>query len=65
MREEKMKKCLKELIKEGNNRKLENIMEYIGTLDPFINLLQEEGDNYEEILKKIMYHNETYIKIKK
>ena len=54
-----MKKCLKELIKEGNNRKLENIMEYIGTLDPFINLLQEQGDNYEEILKKsciIMKH---------
>ena len=54
-----MKKCLKEIIKEGKNRKIEDIIEYIETLDPFINLVQEQGENFEEILKKsclIMKH---------
>lgn len=59
MREEKMKKCLKELIKKGKNREIDSIIEYIKTLDPFINLVQEQGENFEEILKKsclIMKH---------
>ena len=59
MREEKLKKCIKEIKKEGNIRDIEIIKDYLKTLEPFVNLVQEQGEKFEEIMNKsslIMKH---------
>ena len=59
MKEEKLRNCIKEIKKEGNLRKIDKIIDYVKSLESFINLLQEQGENFNEILSKssmIMKH---------
>ena len=50
MREEKLIKCIKEIKKEGNIRDIEIIKDYLKTLEPFVNLVQEQGEKFEGVV---------------
>ena len=53
MKEKKYYKCLKELKKPIENRNQEIIIDYIKTLEPLMNLIQERNEDSEEIINKI------------
>ena len=59
MKEEKLRNCLFEIKKEAKIRQIDKIIDYISSLESFINLLHEQGENFNEILTKsamIMKH---------
>jgi len=53
MKEIKLEKCIQELNKQSKYRDQTIITEYIKTLEPFMNLIEEKSEDSEEIIKKI------------
>ena len=53
MKEKKYNKCLKELKKPKESRNQEVIIDYIKTLEPLMNLIQERNEDSEDIIQKI------------
>ena len=51
--EEKLEKCIKELKKPIENRDHSFIIDYIKTLESFMNLIQERNEDTEDIIIKI------------
>ena len=54
MKEKKYNKCLKELKKPKESRNLEDILDYIKTLEPLMSLIQERNEYSEDIINKII-----------
>ena len=50
--EDRLKECIKELKKDTKERNITSIINYLKTLESFMNLLQEQNERYEEILSK-------------
>ena len=53
MKEIKLEKCIRELNKPNKKRDESIILDYLRTLEKFMNLMQEKNENSEEIIKKI------------
>ena len=53
MKENILEKCIQELNKPNKNRDETIIIDYIKTLESFMNLIQERNEDSEEIIKKI------------
>ena len=53
MQELKLEKCIKELNKSNKNRNQEIIIDYLKTLVPFMNLVNEKNEYSTEIINKI------------
>ena len=53
MKEDKLEKCIQELNKPNKNRDGGIIIDYIKTLEPFMNLIQEKNEDSDEIIEKI------------
>ena len=53
MKENKFEKCIKELKKPFQNRDQSIIIDYIKTLEPFMNLIEQRNENSEDIIIKI------------
>ena len=53
MKEKKLEQCIEELKKPSQNRDQGIIIDYIKTLETFMNLIHEQVEDNVEVIKKI------------